>query len=137
MKFSIIALVASLAAADDWFPSFPCLTYWDEQARWLAKRADCLGVTFFPKGFRDWDDTTRDTYCAQIAAINDAPNGDLSEENRAVARQLLEGLDWVDAGSDEVLLPTIAGWPTYDGDYAANCVEPITSDETSIISLEN
>ena len=37
MKFFIATLIATLAAADDWAPKAECLTYLDEQARWLAE----------------------------------------------------------------------------------------------------
>ena len=52
MKLFATALIASLAAADDWAPKAECLTYLDEQARWLAPRS---GVVFAPKGSDDWD----------------------------------------------------------------------------------
>ena len=51
MKFFIAALIATLAAADEG-PKAECLTYLDEQARWLALRS---GVAFEPKNADDWD----------------------------------------------------------------------------------
>ena len=105
MKFFIAALIATLAAADghSWAPKAECLTYLDEQARWLAPRAD---VAFAPKGADDWDQTTTDAYNAQIQALKDAPAGELSDANRDAARSLLNGLDWESPSGADVNLST-------------------------------
>ena len=134
MKFFIATLIATLAAADDWAPKAACLTYLDEQARWLAPRAD---VDFAPKGADDWDSVTVDAYDAQILALKNAPAGELSEANRDVARSLLNGLDWETPSGADVDLSTQTGWPTYDGDYAADCVEPIFPVIQESLNLEN
>ena len=100
----------------------------------MAPRAN---VALHPKGDDDWDAATNDAYNAQIQALKDAPAGELSEENRAVAHGLLDGLDWVSPSGADVVLSSQSSWPTYAGDFAADCVEPIVLNDTDIIDLEN
>ena len=54
MKSFVAALLAALAVADghaEWEPKAECLTYLDEQARWIQPRAD---VSILPKGKSGW-----------------------------------------------------------------------------------
>ena len=45
MKLFVAAVIATLAAAEEWTPKDDCLAYLDERARWLAKKA---GSKFYP-----------------------------------------------------------------------------------------
>ena len=135
MKFFIAALVATLAAADTWAPKAECLTYLDEQARWLGPRAE---VAFVPKGADDWDAATTTAYQAQIADLKAAPaEGALSDEIRAIARQLLDSLDWENKNGATVVLSEQAAWPVYSGDFAADCVEAVVDTVDATLGLEN
>lgn len=100
----------------------------------MAPRAD---VAFAPKGADGWDQATTDAYNAQIQALKDAPEGALSDENRAAARQLLDGLDWESPSGADVDLTTQNNWPTYSGDFAADCVEPVVPTVTATLGMEN
>ena len=100
----------------------------------MAPRAD---VAFVPKGADDWDAATTNAYSAQIQALKDAPEGALSDENRAAARQILDGIDWENRSGADIVLSSQNGWPTYSGDFSADCVEPFVLNDTDIIDLEN
>lgn len=89
-----------------------------------------------PKGAAAWDDATEDDYDAQIKALKEAPEGALSDENRATITQLLDGLDWLANGND-IDLSTISDWPTYSGDFAADCVEPVVAAVDATLGMEN
>jgi len=143
MKFFIAALVATLAAADTWAPKADCLTYLDEQARWLGLTA---GVIIDPKGADDWDQTTTEAYQAQIADLNAAAKQEgappLSDEIRAIARQLLDSLDWENKNEADVVLSDEPGFPkysfpNYSGNFAADCVEAVTDEVNATLNLEN
>jgi hypothetical protein len=90
-----------------------------------------------PKGADAWDDATEDDYDAQIKALKEAPEGALSEENRATITQLLDGLDWVLLNGNDIDLSTISDWPTYSGDFAADCVEPVVAAVDATLGMEN
>ena len=46
MKLFVAAVIATLAAAEEWTPKEDCLIYLDERARWLAKKA---GSYYYPR----------------------------------------------------------------------------------------
>ena len=76
-------------------------------------------------------------YDAQITALKDAPAGELSEANRDVARSLLNGLDWEFSNGADIDLRNIIHWPTYDGNFATDCVEPVVSTVPPTLNLDN